>query len=514
MRVGQWALAVGRTFDPEHPNLSVGIVSAVERIWGRALQTDAKISPSNYGGPLIDISGRVLGVLVPLTPDAGSESAGVDWYDSGIGFAVPLSHVEKVLPRLKSGQDLYPGILGINLKGADVFSLPAEIAACRVTSPAYKAGLRAGDTIVAIEGQPVSRQAQLKHQLNHRYAGDKVALVVMRGKEKLERTVELVAKLEPYEYPFLGILPLRGKTEGLLVRYVYPDGPAEKAKLQARDRIETFQGAKVKDASALAEKLRQLGPGESAKLELRRGEKLLPVEVTLGRLPDYVPADLPAAHAAVQRAEGERPKTGVVKLKVPEFENECWSYVPEAYDPAVSYGIVVWLHAPGGFKAEELLERWKGHCDRRDLILVAPKSADATKWQPTEVKFVRRVLDELLESYNVDRGRIVVHGHEGGGALAYLAAFTNQDLIRAVAPVDAPLPPMAKPPENDPVHRLAFYIARANKATLSTLIGAGIQLLKEMKYPVVVKSLGDQPRYLIAGELDELARWIDTLDRL
>ena len=48
------------------PNVSVGIVSALDRVWGRAIQTDAKISPTNYGGPLVDISGRVLGVLVPL----------------------------------------------------------------------------------------------------------------------------------------------------------------------------------------------------------------------------------------------------------------------------------------------------------------------------------------------------------------------------------------------------------------------------------------------------------------
>ena len=72
------------------PNISVGIVSAVNRIWGKAIQTDAKISPTNYGGPLVDIAGRVLGVLVPLSPMATDELAGVEWYDSGIGFAVPL----------------------------------------------------------------------------------------------------------------------------------------------------------------------------------------------------------------------------------------------------------------------------------------------------------------------------------------------------------------------------------------------------------------------------------------
>jgi serine protease Do len=59
MQVGQWAIAVGRALDTQHPNISVGIISAKDRVWGKAIQCDAKISPSNYGGPLVDIQGRV-----------------------------------------------------------------------------------------------------------------------------------------------------------------------------------------------------------------------------------------------------------------------------------------------------------------------------------------------------------------------------------------------------------------------------------------------------------------------
>ena len=75
MSVGQWTIAVGRTFEQNQPNVSVGILSATSRIWGKAIQTDAKISPGNYGGPLIDIRGRVLGVLVPLSPQQQDEVA-------------------------------------------------------------------------------------------------------------------------------------------------------------------------------------------------------------------------------------------------------------------------------------------------------------------------------------------------------------------------------------------------------------------------------------------------------
>ena len=93
MQVGQTAIAMGRTFDAKTPNLSVGILSATHRIWGKAIQTDAKISPSNYGGPLIDLRGRVLGILVPMSPQGEGALAGAEWYDSGIGFAVPLAAI-------------------------------------------------------------------------------------------------------------------------------------------------------------------------------------------------------------------------------------------------------------------------------------------------------------------------------------------------------------------------------------------------------------------------------------
>ncbi|HLA85853.1 MAG TPA: S1C family serine protease, partial [Thermoguttaceae bacterium] len=117
IRVGQWAIALGRTFESDRPNVSVGIVSAVSRIGGRAVQTDAAASPNNYGGPLVDIRGRVIGVLTPLSPTPGEKVGRVEWYDSGIGFAVPLEDILKILPRLRQSEDLYAGLLGVGFAG-------------------------------------------------------------------------------------------------------------------------------------------------------------------------------------------------------------------------------------------------------------------------------------------------------------------------------------------------------------------------------------------------------------
>ena len=90
VKIGQWACALGRTFATEEPTVHIGIVSAQRRVFGRALQIDAYTSPANYGGPVVDVHGRVLGMAVPLSP--AGRNAGVEWYDSGIGFAVTIAY--------------------------------------------------------------------------------------------------------------------------------------------------------------------------------------------------------------------------------------------------------------------------------------------------------------------------------------------------------------------------------------------------------------------------------------
>src|SRR4029079_7946457 len=130
-----------------------GVISALGRIWGKAVQTDCKVSPVNYGGPIIDIEGRVQGILIPASPNpkAGEEEvAGFEWYDSGIGFAIPLEDVLAVLPRLKEGKDLRRGLLGITPQGADVYNSPPVIGAVQPDSAAARLGIKPGDRILAI----------------------------------------------------------------------------------------------------------------------------------------------------------------------------------------------------------------------------------------------------------------------------------------------------------------------------------------------------------------------------
>ncbi|MCG8583368.1 MAG: PDZ domain-containing protein, partial [Pirellulales bacterium] len=318
VRVGQWAIAVGRSFDAKQTNVSVGIVSAVDRIWGKAIQTDAKVSPNNYGGPLVDIRGRVLGILVPLNPQQTGVTSGAEWYDGGIGFAVPLEDILKVLPRWTKGEDLHAGQLGITLEGGrDLFGKQPTIASTRPRSLAADAGLQKGDRVVAIDDTAVETLAQMRHALAPRYAGETVRITVVRDKQRKTVSVPLVAKLEPYTPPFLGILPDRSKGR-TRIRFVYPDSPAARAGLSKGDELLAVDDEEVADVDQLRRALSDRAPGDAVSLTLNRNGKSLTVRATLGTISEKIPATSPIpTDASSEKA------IGLVELKLPEFANEC-----------------------------------------------------------------------------------------------------------------------------------------------------------------------------------------------
>jgi serine protease Do len=517
LRVGQWSIAVGRTFAGDEPNVSVGIVSALKRIWGKAIQTDAAVSPSNYGGPLIDLQGRVMGVLVPLSPSQATSVAGVEWYDSGIGFAVPLEHVLKMLPRMKEGEDLHTGIMGISLKGDNPFIAAADVAAVRANSPAYKAGLKAGDRIVEIEGQKTDTLIELRSQINRRYAGETISLVVMRDNNRIERQLELIDKLEPFEHAFLGLLPMRNsQTEGVVVRYVWPDSPADKVGLAVGDVIKGFAGEPVTSREELLQRLNAVQMGDRVEFTYQHGDEIVTREVVLAALPTSIPDELPTAYEDAENADADPaqpnlPDRGMLTLKLPEYQNECLVYVPENYDPRTPLGAVVWFEPRGQFADDALVQRWKAICDSEGLLLVAPRSSTEGRWSKADADFARKIVDQLNTNYALDPTRIVAHGHRAGGTMAYALAFEHRDLFRGVAVVEAA--PVGNLPDNDPVRRLAIYIASTDNAAAKAYRAAQ-QKLGAMKFSVTPHSLGDETRYLDEEELQQLARWVDTLDRL
>ncbi|MFN9717799.1 MAG: S1C family serine protease, partial [Planctomycetota bacterium] len=210
--VGQYSVALGRFYSADASNVSVGIVSALKRIHGMAIQTDAKISPANYGGPLVNLNGEVQGLLIPLSPRAqGNSQSGVEWYDSGIGFAIPVSDVISIADRLRAGKDLKPGRLGMKLKAKGLFS--SEVLADRILKggPADTAGIQKGDRLVSVNGVPLERISVLEEAVASRYAGDVITIEIQRGDQSVSASVTLAEELPVPHRGELGFLHVRVK---------------------------------------------------------------------------------------------------------------------------------------------------------------------------------------------------------------------------------------------------------------------------------------------------------------
>ena len=209
LKVGQWVVAMGIGFGDPQPALSAGMISATNRVSGKAVQTDANLSPANYGGPLIDLEGRVVGICVPLSPQSQEESAGAEWYDSGIGFAIPLSGLDTVIGAMKESKTLRAGFLGVQ---AEPYGQPPTGAAVKEVlpdSPAAKAGFTAGDKLLAVGDTPILDVAHLQVVIGRYLEGDKVTVSVQRGEERLMLEAVLAAA-PPKAKPMPATAPMPG----------------------------------------------------------------------------------------------------------------------------------------------------------------------------------------------------------------------------------------------------------------------------------------------------------------
>lgn len=193
LKVGQWAVSVGVGYGDANPAISAGIISAKNRIGGRAVQTDANVSPANYGGPLIDMHGRLIGICVPLSPNSQAAGAGVEWYDSGIGFAIPMQGADQLIATLKSGKDIRAAWLGIMGKPPTGGELGVRIDKVLKDSPADQAGLKSGDVIIKFSGEPIGDINALRGHIKRLAEGDQAQVTVKRGDEELDLQVTFAA---------------------------------------------------------------------------------------------------------------------------------------------------------------------------------------------------------------------------------------------------------------------------------------------------------------------------------
>jgi S1-C subfamily serine protease len=205
LQVGQKVLAIGNPFGLDQ-TLTTGVVSGLGReiksVTQHAIhdvvQTDAPINPGNSGGPLLDSSGRLIGVNTAIYSPSGASA--------GIGFAIPVDTVNRIVPELiKNGKIERPG-LGINIAtdqaaqrldvdGVLIIEVAPNGAAAAAgltgTQPGPDGRWQLGDVIVGIDGQAVHKQADLFKALDDHKVGDHVKVTVMRDGQKRDVDVTL-----------------------------------------------------------------------------------------------------------------------------------------------------------------------------------------------------------------------------------------------------------------------------------------------------------------------------------
>ena len=190
---GQGAVAIGSPFGYEE-SITAGIVSAVDRSIEapngysipNAIQTDAPINHGNSGGPLIDASGKVIGVNVQIAADDSGGSS----QNAGVGFAVPSNTVKRVVEDLVAGRAVQHAYLGVSV-GVNLNGTGAVVGAVRAGGPAAAAGLKSGDVVVALNGKPIADANELTSAIAALQPGDKATLKVQRGGSTVTLTVTL-----------------------------------------------------------------------------------------------------------------------------------------------------------------------------------------------------------------------------------------------------------------------------------------------------------------------------------
>lgn len=306
LQVGEWVLAIGSPFGFEN-SVTAGVVSAK----GRSLpddslvpfiQTDVAVNPGNSGGPLFNARGEVVGINSQIYSRSGGYQ--------GVSFSIPIELAAKIKDQIVATGKVRHAQLGVavqevNQAFAESFNLDkpegALVASVSKGSPADKAGLRPGDVIRQVDGQPIVASGDLPAWVGQAQPGQQVKLSVWRQGKPLELTAtlgdasnkaiqqarndEAVGKsqlglslrpLDPQERREMGAKA--GVNEGLVIEQAR--GPAAAAGVQPGDVLLAINGAPIKDITQVRAAMAKAGKSVALLIE-RDGDKIF-VPVRLG----------------------------------------------------------------------------------------------------------------------------------------------------------------------------------------------------------------------------------------
>ncbi len=299
-KVGQWVVAIGSPYGFDN-TVTSGIISAKARSlpeenYTPFIQTDVPVNPGNSGGPLFNLQGQVIGINSMIYSQTGGFQ--------GLSFAIPIDEAIRVKDELVKTGHVSRGRLGVAVQAvnqtlADSFGLQkpagALVSSVDPGGPAAKAGLQAGDVILAVNGAPVNSSSELPSQIAAMKPGTKATLDVWRDKSKKQVTVTLAslsdtkvadASAGTAEPRRLGVT-VRALTpterngtasHGLLVQQA--SGPAASAGIQPGDVILAVNGRAVTSPDQLRQIIAK--SGNSVALLIQRDNAQIFVPVDLG----------------------------------------------------------------------------------------------------------------------------------------------------------------------------------------------------------------------------------------
>jgi Do/DeqQ family serine protease len=198
LEVGDFVVAIGNPFGLGQ-TVTTGIVSALGRTglgiegYENFIQTDASINPGNSGGALVNLNGKLVGINTAIIGPSGG--------NVGIGFAIPVNMIKSSMTQILDHGEVRRGQIGVNIQDVtpalkQAFNLKngqqgALIAGVVEGSPAKKAGLKAGDLIIAVDDVPTTSAGQLRSQIGMKAIGESLRLQILRDDERKQLTVEI-----------------------------------------------------------------------------------------------------------------------------------------------------------------------------------------------------------------------------------------------------------------------------------------------------------------------------------
>jgi len=308
IRVGEWAIAIGSPFGLEQ-TMTVGIISAKrqsmqisESYYRDLIQTDASINMGNSGGPLVNISGEVIGINTAIFSQSGGSV--------GVGFAIPINRAKEILEPLMTKGKVERGYLGVNIKDVDeVVARQSGLKEATGTlvenvienAAASKAGIKRGDVIVEFDGKKIDNAEELQTIVSKTLPNKKVDAVVMRNGEKKvlsvmldewpeeitsksekirperdEKTVKWKGlKVKELTRDTIAELNLNPNEEGVIVSEIESGSKAEEMGLAAGDIIRSVNRQKTSTLAEFDTATKKVNLSEGVLFDINRGGNLI-----------------------------------------------------------------------------------------------------------------------------------------------------------------------------------------------------------------------------------------------